>query len=446
MKKPLLFLFLFILFFTQMMVLADERAIIKDPFGSEKTIPIHQLNGVSYVSLYDFAEAGNFLYDFDRFTRKVILQNDQKLIQILPGSHTFSCNVELVYADMKPIIHNGGVYFPVTSLPLLMGRIGMEKYALILQKESESDSLADKGQSSALQNPKPRLSLADASQDREGSKNADEGKNSLVEVPSLPSVDSPRILDKQDASIKDSYRSSDHMLKYIILDPGHGGQDPGGVGVTGLREKIVVQKVSEMVKEILNEKIPDVEIVLTRTANHQYVSLSSRTAMANEMVKKSKYGLFVSIHANISRDGRASGYETFFLTKNPSDDSAREAAALENGYFEIERKDANVVSRLLSGMLDAELIRQSRMLAENITAGYQKNLPAGTLNRGVKSARFYVLEGVMMPSVLTEIGFLSNPREERLMKDDAYLRTVANAIADGIINFVLNYNKYKGFS
>lgn len=444
MKKPLVFLFLFILCLFQNVVLAGDSALLKDPFGSEKTIPVTQLNGYSYISLFDLAEVGNFLYDFDRITRKAILQNDQKLVQILPGSHAFSCNVELVYAEVKPLIHNGGVYFPVSSLPLLMGKIGMEKYALILQKDPQGDDLARNSLPSVKQDPKPLLTLSDVQKDTDLSKEKEESKDQS-ENPSFPS-ETPRILEKQDTSIAEAYKSSEHMLKYIILDPGHGGQDPGGVGVTGLREKMVVQKVSEMVVSILNEKIPDVEIVLTRIGNHQYVSLSGRTTMANEMVKKSKHGLFISIHANMSRDGRASGYETFFLTKNPSDDSAREAAALENGYFEMEKKDANMVSRLLSGMLDAELIRQSRMLAENITAGYQKNLPSGTLNRGVKSARFYVLEGVMMPSVLTEIGFLSNPREERLMKDEAYLRTVANAIADGIVNFVLNYNKYKGFS
>ncbi len=435
MKRVTLFLSLLTVLLVQTVSQAALSAVVQDPFGSQKEIPVVRLDGKDYVPLYALAGAGKFLYDFDRITRKAVLQNDEKLIQIMPDNNSFSCNSELAYSTEKPLMHKGGVYFPVSSIPVLMEKIGLDKYTLIFKELQEYEpALALDKKEVILHTEKKVEKNEDSSQD-------------LVEKAQKDKVDKlPRVLIQQDTKVEEVYKSIDHMLKYIVLDPGHGGQDPGGVGVTGLREKMVVMKVSDMVRQVLAQKLPDVEVITTRVANNQYVSLADRTKMANDLVKKSKHGVFISIHANISRDGKASGYETYFLSSNPSDDSARAVSALENGYFAVEKKDLSIVSKVLSGMLDAELIRQSQMLAESVTAGYQKNLPSGTLNRGVKSARFYVLEGVMVPSILTEIGFLSNPREEKLMKDDAYLRVVANAIAEGIINFVLNYNKYKGFS
>lgn len=211
----------------------------------------------------------------------------------------------------------------------------------------------------------------------------------------------------------------------VVLDPGHGGRDTGTIGPTGLREKDVVLSVALRLKKLLEERL-GTEVILTRERD-VFVPLEERTAIANQ------YGadLFVSIHANASRNRAAFGVETFFLNF-ASGAEEREVAARENAA---SQKTIRELEDLLRQIALGEYNQESRELAQVV----QERLYLGTRrhrtvskDRGVKTAPFIVLIGSNMPSILTEIGFLSNPTDEAYLKGEKGQEQVAEALYSGI--------------
>lgn len=214
-------------------------------------------------------------------------------------------------------------------------------------------------------------------------------------------------------------------VKTIIIDPGHGGKDPGAVGRAG-QEKRIVLGISKMLRDLLVEK--GYHVRMTRETD-VYIPLENRAQFAT----KGQGDLFVSIHANSSHSTGASGIETYYLAL-ASDESARITAARENAgaNYSIQALD-----KLVADILKESKSSESRSLAEFI----QEQLVAstGARNRGVKHAPFVVLIGTKVPSVLIEIGFLSNSTEGRKLVTKAYQRKIVRAIAEGIERYVMNF-------
>jgi len=206
-------------------------------------------------------------------------------------------------------------------------------------------------------------------------------------------------------------------VRTIVLDPGHGGKDPGAIAGR-LKEKTLVLDICKRLEHLLKNEY---KIYMTRRKD-VFVPLEARTAFANQKGAD----LFVSVHANLARSSRAQGIETFYLSL-ASDKEARELAAYENAMA------AHAISDL-EGMLEKILkntkLKESRWFADLV----QRDLvtETGRKNRGVKRAPFVVLIGANMPSVLTEVSFLSNKMEARLLSTEAYRQKIARALAKGI--------------
>lgn len=216
----------------------------------------------------------------------------------------------------------------------------------------------------------------------------------------------------------------------IVLDPGHGGRDPGAVGPGGLKEKDVVLRISGKVKDLLEMR--GYSVYLTREGD-SFVSLKERARMADLY----RADLFVSIHANAAYNLQAQGTETFYYSES-SGPWARKIARLENAVLRLEMdmkngedKPENKAGARIKflGQVD-----ESRKLALMV----QKEMGdlGGTPDRGIKPAEFYVLKYTSMPAVLVETGFLSNHRESRQLADDRYLSSIAEAIARGIGSYL----------
>ncbi|MFH1006887.1 MAG: N-acetylmuramoyl-L-alanine amidase [Candidatus Latescibacterota bacterium] len=209
-------------------------------------------------------------------------------------------------------------------------------------------------------------------------------------------------------------------VKTIVLDPGHGGKDPGAIAGR-LQEKTLVLDISRRLENLLKDEY---QVYMTRRTD-VFIPLESRTAFANQKGAD----LFVSVHANLARSDQAQGIETFYLSL-ASDREARELAAYENAMA------AHAISDL-EGMLEKILkntkLKESRWVAE----GIQRDLivETGRKNRGVKRAPFVVLIGANMPSVLTEVSFISNKMEARLLSTEAYREKIARALANGILRY-----------
>jgi N-acetylmuramoyl-L-alanine amidase len=222
----------------------------------------------------------------------------------------------------------------------------------------------------------------------------------------------------------------------IVIDPGHGGHDPGAVGPNKLYEKDVVLDIALKLRKILTED-PLNEVCLTREKD-VFIPLEERTAIAN----KKNADFFVSIHANASPRRQARGIETYLLNWT-DDDEANRVAARENAISLKKMKALNrqmdIVEVIKSDLLRENKRDESIKLANYIQRSLVSNLD-GTYENvpdlGVKQALFYVLFGAKMPSVLVEVSFISNPDEERLLSQDSYRTELAKSIAEGLNTYI----------
>jgi len=222
----------------------------------------------------------------------------------------------------------------------------------------------------------------------------------------------------------------------IVIDAGHGGHDQGTQGPHGLVEKELVLDVAQRVGRLIEERL-NAEVIYTRS-DDSFVPLEGRTAIANQK----KADLFLSIHANSSPFPRIGGMETFYLNFTDSRDAldvaARENASSQKSIFELQ----DIIQKITLH----EKLDESREFASRIQAALfsfsARNLP-GQKNRGVKKAPFVVLIGANMPSVLAEIGFLSNSREEILLKKPDYRQKLAESLYRGISKYAESLSHFQ---
>ena len=235
----------------------------------------------------------------------------------------------------------------------------------------------------------------------------------------------------------------DH-IRFVVIDPGHGGKDPGAVGKGGIREKDITLKVARALEKKIRAAYPDLRVILTRK-DDRFVELAGRTALANRQLKKGENGIFLSIHVNSSLSSKVSGYETFFLSQNPTNDEARSTAALENNVIMLEdsrgeSKGRDDVDYIEAIMITTQIQKESAMLADAIQRGMAKRNRSFS-SRGVKKADFFVLRGVLMPAALVEIGYISNRKEATMLTNREHQEAIARGISDGLGRLITQYNR-----
>ncbi|OGP26743.1 MAG: hypothetical protein A2067_06155 [Deltaproteobacteria bacterium GWB2_42_7] len=218
-------------------------------------------------------------------------------------------------------------------------------------------------------------------------------------------------------------------IKRIVIDAGHGGKDSGAVGKKGLKEKDVVLKIAKGLKETLSKET-GAEIFMTRDAD-TFIPLEERTAIANTK----EADLFLSIHANASLNRRASGVETYYLDLT-NDEVAIRLAARENA---VSSKKMSDLQYILNDLIKTSKTNESSRLAEVVQESLVSNLKvkySDIRGNGVKGAPFYVLVGTHMPSILVEVSFISNSKEEDRLSDDGYIREIIAGISSGVKEYV----------
>jgi N-acetylmuramoyl-L-alanine amidase len=229
----------------------------------------------------------------------------------------------------------------------------------------------------------------------------------------------------------DSPRLTEQGLRLIVIDPGHGGHDPGATGPSGTEEKDVVLDVSRRVARMVEEGL-GVKVAMTRSTD-VFIPLRDRTNFAN----RQRADLFVSIHANAHPRSFSEGVETYFLSSEATDNEARQVAASENGVVQLEsptqRQRTDALKSILWDLAQSEFQQESSFLAETVQDLMTRSLEL--VNRGVKQAGFYVLGGAAMPAILIEVGFITNPREERKLASAEHREAVARAIYAGLAEY-----------
>lgn len=218
----------------------------------------------------------------------------------------------------------------------------------------------------------------------------------------------------------------------VVLDPGHGGKDPGAIGPTGLYEKNVVLSTCKELKAMLEDEL-GLTVYMTRTGD-TYPTLKQRTALANRHNGK----LFVSVHANAHRRPTVRGFSVYILGPAKTEEALevarreneviKEYESMHNGYGDFGNPNF-----ILAAMAHNEFVRESEELAGLISNGLARWTQRPNL--GVEQAGFYVLVGASMPSVLVEIGFISHREEEKVLRDRAEQKRIARGIFEGIKRF-----------
>lgn len=224
-------------------------------------------------------------------------------------------------------------------------------------------------------------------------------------------------------------------IQRVVIDPGHGGDDPGAIGKKGLQEKQVVLDVALRLKNLLDKK-GDLEVVLTRESDI-FIPLENRTVIANQK----EADLYISIHANASHNKKRCGVETFYLNFS-QDPSVNEIAARENAT---STKNISQMKEIITKIVRNSKIVESKELAEKIQINLVETLSTrykDVKDLGVKGGPFWVLIGVdNVPSILVEISHLSNLTEEARLRSPEYRQQVAQGIYEGIIDYLHSLGK-----
>lgn len=247
--------------------------------------------------------------------------------------------------------------------------------------------------------------------------------------PALPPPDPPKAAERRRDGSSSLIRALGLKTSRIVIDAGHGGHDFGTIGQKGMAEKELVLDLALRLGKLVEERL-GLQVAYTRTED-VFVPLSTRTAFANEQ----KADLFVSLHANSSRSSRITGVETYYLNFTNSRASL-DVAARENASSE---KSVHDLRDLITKITRSEKMQESKDLAERVQASlhtFSARYNSGARDRGVKSAPFVVLIGAEMPSVLAEVAFLSNPREEALLKRPDHRQKLAEALYRGVAKWV----------
>ena len=220
----------------------------------------------------------------------------------------------------------------------------------------------------------------------------------------------------------------------IMIDPGHGGQDPGAVGRhrfggrrVEVREKDIVLDVGRRLYARLTKGFPDKRVLITRDADF-FVVLEERSVRANdELPEDPDVMLFISIHANAAFRAQASGFEVWVLP----DSHKRNVLSADR----VPSGDRDT-QPIFNAMLEEQISRESVVLANEILDGLDAHVGTRSQNRGVRDENFSVLRHSRMPAVLVELGFVSNPAEARLMTQADYLNDLTQGIYDGVTGFI----------
>jgi N-acetylmuramoyl-L-alanine amidase len=244
-----------------------------------------------------------------------------------------------------------------------------------------------------------------------------------------------------DTTIEDD--SSRFRIAAIIVDPGHGGRDAGAVGnhvINGkplrIMEKDITLTTSKFLHARLTAAYPDKRVLLTRS-DDTYPTLEERVAIANSVhLRDNEAIVFVSIHANASFNRNARGFEVWYLSPE-----YRRTVIDREKYA-----DSAEVIPILNAMLEEEFTTESILMAQGLVRRVDEALGSRIPSRGIKAEEWFVVRNARMPSVLVEMGFVSNEADALLMADEAYLKDMADALYKGIADFVTAFEGTGGFT
>ncbi|MBQ5472425.1 MAG: N-acetylmuramoyl-L-alanine amidase [Treponema sp.] len=273
--------------------------------------------------------------------------------------------------------------------------------------------------------------------------------SSLIIFSDAPSIENNEIkisknfFDKAAEHFSNNEGKCGYKIGAIIIDPGHGGKDPGAIGtitVDGksvkVQEKDVVLTTGKKLYAMLKKQYPEKQIIMTRSTDI-FLTLNERTDIANNVkLADDEAILFVAIHANASLDKKSSGYEVWYLSPGYRRTVIDKSAA----------DNDKTLFPILNSMMEEEYTTESILIAKFIMDGLQVQIGDKSKARGIKAEEWFVVKHANMPSVLIEVGFVTNQKEAQLLHTDDYLQKTALGIYNGINAFVTHFERSRGFT
>lgn len=428
-----------------------------------------ELGGHIWVPLSELSRAWEAGLEWDFATMRVTLTSDGHRMEFVPEDPFFVVDGRIHHLPVPPRMLKGELYLPLDILlpyaPFVRGKLKWKKKevnilgvsieerangTLIVVRTSEplrAEAALASGwlhltlyrgrlDTTAMGSLRPKGTVREvrAYQYSHSAQISFRLKPGVSEYRIYPSPDPKKVVVLLWRRPKKPKKQEMWAYRTVVIDPGHGGRDEGAVGPTGLKEKDVVLDIALRLAKLLREEL-GMQVVLTRTED-VFVPLQERARIAVNGGGQ----LFVSLHCNSSKNPKVAGVETYFLSDAKTED-AREVAKRENASLRFEevipslKEDNFTLKDILTDMLSDQFLKESQKLAACIQEELVRGL--GLEDRGVKQAGFYVMLGTeaAMPSVLVELGFISNRREERLLKTSAFRRRAALALFRGIRNF-----------
>ena len=342
------------------------------------------IDGKDYVLLIDVCDANGIEWEWDSISRRMILRKNGHEAVLLIESEYYCIDANIKKANDAVEIKNGSICVPLK----------LAKYTIphMFSLEKEEKTVVEKG----------------------------------VLLPKIQRIQKPS--------------EKKFKVTKIVLDPGHGGRDPGAISRSGIREKNIVLDVARRIKTALERQ--GIDIIMTRNSD-VFVPLEMRARIANG----SNADFFISIHANASKARWTRGFEVYYLSE-ATDDNARAQAASENSALDYEENAVDRHSKDIDAIIWDLKLTENREVSIEL-AGFicqEVSRILGVNECSIKSARFYVLKGAEMPSVLVELSYLSNRYDERNLKDSDYRQKLAEGIMSGILGYRDEYDRTNGFS
>ncbi|MFC2048779.1 N-acetylmuramoyl-L-alanine amidase [Elusimicrobiota bacterium] len=344
-------------------------------------------------------------YSYDKYTRLVI-----EMTEDLHYKSDISINsIELDIKDAE-------LSRPMNSYSVsngVLGIIKIEQTAFGMKVRIPKEGNA--GEEEIMKFPSPPRIVVDV-------KNIGEKTIEIDDMDKLPSAPAGPATKRTKTGNKE--------ISLIVIDPGHGGKDPGAIGRRGTREKDIVLEIAKRVAKKIRKKLK-IRAVLTRSSD-RFVPLSERIRIANSK----EADLFISIHNNASLKSSSRGFEVYFLSGEASDKEASAVANMENSVMAMEEdnEDKSRLSKILWSLTMNQFMNESSELCSFVDEIVTSR--TGLINRGVKQAGFYVMKGARMPAILVEAGFLSNLKEEKQLNSSRFQNRIAESLTKAVEEYV----------
>lgn len=386
-KKIWLGLLIFCLLFSAAPVSASTLNLVDASGALLRKVPVLKEGGDFFVDLYDFFQALDYKVSWREEVSRLEVRGEEKNFNFTPWNRRVLIGEQSFPVPRQPVLRNERLFLPA------------QVTAEILNEHTSRSVIWN--------STRAQMQLVEARTE------AEEEQSDPI------------------GSFLEETSESGNGRSVVVIDPGHGGQDPGAIGTNGLQEKEVVTQIAHKLKNEFEKNYENIKPVLTRDED-EFIPLKDRTRMANEL----DADIFLSIHANSGYTEYASGFEVFTLSSKPSDPSAKELAEIENSALRYEGYDQDElddISWILWQLRGTAYARMSKKLAQGLVTKLNREI--STPNRGVKGAPFWVLKDAQMPAVLVETGFLSNPSEEKKLRTTEYQKSVARALARSVAGF-----------